>query len=188
MRKKLRMGRTATVATAAALLAGGAGAYAAIPDSQSGTIDACYDNATGAVKVIDRQTGATCPSGSTSLRWNQQGRQGPTGMRGPQGSPGPNTMHWLRLKADGTIKNSGEAVGNWSVMDYGDYQLIKNSAVDVTQCAVFGTPYGYHKLVSVSRYSDSYSYYGNWVIVIENGTDPNGWVDVDVDLTFSCNS
>jgi hypothetical protein len=94
-------------------------------------------------------------------------------------------MHWLRITTNGSIKNSGEYTGNWTVMDYGDYQLIKNSAVDLRQCGVTGTPYGYHKVISVSRYSDDY--YG-YVIIVESGDDPNGWVDTDMDLSFSCKS
>ena len=84
-------GRALTViaGTCAAVAVAG-GAYAAIPSSwQSGSvITSCYD-ATGAVKVIDKEAGAACPAGTTQLQWNQQGRTGPTGPRGAQGAPGP---------------------------------------------------------------------------------------------------
>jgi uncharacterized protein YjbI with pentapeptide repeats len=45
---------------------------AAIP-SANGTISGCYNNKTGALKVIDSEAGKTCASGQTALNWSQNG-------------------------------------------------------------------------------------------------------------------
>lgn len=58
------------------LIAGGGIAYASIP-GPDGTINGCYKTSTGVLSVID--SSSTCPSGSTSLNWNQTGPQGPAG-------------------------------------------------------------------------------------------------------------
>jgi hypothetical protein len=78
----------AAVATVALLAAGGI-AYATIPDS-AGVIHGCYQQATGALRVIDSAT-ESCRSTEAALSWNQTGPpgpQGPAGPAGPQGSPG----------------------------------------------------------------------------------------------------
>jgi hypothetical protein len=62
-------------------------AEAAIPDAQ-GVIHACRHNNTGALRVIDSETGRTCGSNETPLNWNQVGPQGPAGPPGPAGSTG----------------------------------------------------------------------------------------------------
>ncbi len=75
--------------TVAALGAGAAVGVAAIP-SADGTIHACVTTATGAVRIINAEGGATCTAGTeTDLVWNQQGPPGPAGPPGPQGDPGP---------------------------------------------------------------------------------------------------
>jgi type VI secretion system secreted protein Hcp len=74
--------------TVAALGAGAAVGVAAIP-SADGTIHACVTTATGAVRIIDAEAGATCTApGEKDLVWNQQGPAGPAGPAGPQGDPG----------------------------------------------------------------------------------------------------
>src|SRR5512133_305010 len=74
--------------TIAALGAGAAVGVAAIP-SADGTIHACVNTATGAVRVINAEGGVTCTAGTeTDLVWNQQGPPGPAGPAGPQGDPG----------------------------------------------------------------------------------------------------
>jgi hypothetical protein len=76
-----------TAVLVAAAVVGVAGlAYAAIPAS-NGTISACRDSK-GVLKVIDAETGATCPSNQQPLQWNQQGPAGPPGPPGAQGIPG----------------------------------------------------------------------------------------------------
>jgi hypothetical protein len=63
-------------------------AMADIPDS--GIINGCYKTsgaAKGALSIIDRSAGQTCPSGTSPLSWNQTGPQGPAGpsTAGPGG-------------------------------------------------------------------------------------------------------
>src|SRR3954453_23066753 len=75
--------------TVAALGAGAAVGVAAIP-SADGTIHACVTTATGAVRIIDAEAGATCTAGTeTNLVWNQTGPAGPAGPARPPGDPGP---------------------------------------------------------------------------------------------------
>jgi len=50
--------------------------YASTPDS-SGVIHACYNNKSGALKVMDTAKTPQCPKGTTSLVWNQTGPPGP---------------------------------------------------------------------------------------------------------------
>jgi hypothetical protein len=52
---------------------GAAVAVASIPAS-GGTINGCYKNNTGDLRVVD--SAASCPSGYTSLNWNQTGASG----------------------------------------------------------------------------------------------------------------
>jgi hypothetical protein len=63
-------------------LAGAGAALATIPDG--GTINACYTNGTGALRVI----GAQCKGSESPLTWNQTPPQGPKGATGPQGPNG----------------------------------------------------------------------------------------------------
>ncbi len=77
---------------AAGVVAGGFGiAVAAIPGS-NGTISACYDTSSGALRVKDRDAGETCSTGEKAIAWNETGptgRRGPTGPAGPKGPTGP---------------------------------------------------------------------------------------------------
>jgi hypothetical protein len=70
------------------VLTGSAVAFAAIP-SADGTIYGCRESRTGAVIVIDKEAGKTCPSGWVALSWNQKGQPGPIGPPGPAGTMGP---------------------------------------------------------------------------------------------------
>ncbi len=76
-------GLTALVLSASGL------AVASIP-SADGTIQACYDNQSGALRVIDTSAavGGKCAAGQTPLSWNQTGPPGPQGSSGTQGPPG----------------------------------------------------------------------------------------------------
>jgi type VI secretion system secreted protein Hcp len=73
--------------TIAALGAGAAVGVAAIP-SANGTIHACVNTTTGAVRIIDAETGGACVAANNEkeVPWNQQGPPGPAG---PQGDVGP---------------------------------------------------------------------------------------------------
>jgi type VI secretion system secreted protein Hcp len=78
--------------TAAALVAGGAVALAAIP-AADGTIHGCYATGgtpTGALRIVDE--GVNCGAGETAISWNQRGPvgpAGPAGATGPTGDTGP---------------------------------------------------------------------------------------------------
>jgi hypothetical protein len=67
------------VALLALLVAIGGVAVASIP-GQDGVIRGCYDNSTGALRVIDPDAGRSCSGTETALSWNQQG---------PKGDPAP---------------------------------------------------------------------------------------------------
>jgi hypothetical protein len=54
--------------------------------AQSGTISACVNRGTGAMKII--KAGEKCPRTADLLIWNQSGIQGPVGPQGPAGAPG----------------------------------------------------------------------------------------------------
>jgi len=82
-----RRNLVAYVALVAALAAVGGVAYSSIPDPQ-GVIHGCYDNTTGALRVIDTAGPDVCRGGETALDWNQQGQPGPTGHTGLPGPPG----------------------------------------------------------------------------------------------------
>jgi hypothetical protein len=90
--------RTKVLSAGAVVVAVGLGlvlyASATIPDA-SGTIHGCYNNSTGAVRIIDQGRGQTCKvataisPGETPISWNQAGVQGPQGPAGAVGPPGP---------------------------------------------------------------------------------------------------
>ena len=92
--KRLFPGRARLVALAALAvgLAAAGIAYASIPDA-AGIIHGCYapsgamSSGGTALKVVDSPY--ACPTGQTSLTWNQTGPQGPVGPAGPRGSTGP---------------------------------------------------------------------------------------------------
>lgn len=87
MKKWLNIPKRAIVAggIVLALVLGGV-AYASIP-GPDGVIHGCYKNsnpAQGSVLVVD--SAASCPSGFTTLNWNQIGPQGAIGPQGPAGT------------------------------------------------------------------------------------------------------
>jgi hypothetical protein len=63
-------------------------AVAAVPDSTTGSITACYAKKGGAVRVINAENGAKCRKDERRLAWNQRGPAGPRGATGPQGAQG----------------------------------------------------------------------------------------------------
>src|SRR3954454_6651006 len=48
-------------------------AYAAIPNSNTKVISACYSKTSGALRVIDKQSGKTCTTSEKLIEWNQKG-------------------------------------------------------------------------------------------------------------------
>jgi hypothetical protein len=65
--------------------AGGVFAAALIPDA-NGVIHGCYDNKTGALRVVD--SAANCSKNQVPIEWNQRGVAGATGATGPTGATG----------------------------------------------------------------------------------------------------
>jgi hypothetical protein len=86
--------RTLLLTTGGLVVIGGV-AFAAIPDS-NGLINACYDNATGAVRLVDAQPGNCSKTGETGISWNQTGPPGPPGSPGATGTPGGSTAYVAR--------------------------------------------------------------------------------------------
>jgi hypothetical protein len=132
MKLKQKRGFIIGAALAGALATTG-GAFAAIPDSTSGTITSCYDSQ-GYVRVVDAATTSTCPTGTSKLQWNQQGRTGPTGPRGPQGQPGPGDMHWVKTDASGNVL--GKSDSGMTVYTGAGYVYFSVPNVDPSKCAI----------------------------------------------------
>jgi hypothetical protein len=86
VRRVVMLGALLAIAATVAVASG------AIPGA-GGTIDACYTNIGGVVRVIDKAKGEKCTAKlETALSWNQTGPAGPAGAPGPKGAdgaPGP---------------------------------------------------------------------------------------------------
>lgn len=79
------MNRTSLLSTAAVAAVLAPAAFAAIPDS-NGSINACYDNKAGDLRVID--AGGSCGKHESALTWSESGPEGAPGPAGPQGPTG----------------------------------------------------------------------------------------------------
>jgi hypothetical protein len=73
---------------AGATLAFGVGAVGAAVPGVGGEITGCYSKKSGALRVIDAESGKICASGEIPLIWNQKGPEGPTGPQGARGGDG----------------------------------------------------------------------------------------------------
>jgi hypothetical protein len=84
------LGMPRSVLIAATLIVGLAVAAAAALGSASGggTINGCYANNNGALRVIDTAAGGACKTSETALSWQQQGTPGPVGPTGATGATG----------------------------------------------------------------------------------------------------
>jgi hypothetical protein len=103
--------KTLIAAVAAATLAAGGIAWAAVPDS-TGTIHGCYLKAGGIVRVIDEAKGQKClTSLETPLTWNQAGPPGAVGPKGDNGDPGQATDH-----AAVQLPKVGFTHANWTTL------------------------------------------------------------------------
>lgn len=93
-KRSKRTGRARSPVIAGTLIASvvavGAGAYAAIPDSH-GVIHGCYVERSGQLRLTDGEDGdpRPCDRGEVALSWNQRGEPGEAGPPGPQGPEGP---------------------------------------------------------------------------------------------------
>ena len=63
-------------------------AIASIPSTPDGVITGCYSEANGALRVIDKQAGASCKKNEIQVSWNQRGANGEPGATGPAGATG----------------------------------------------------------------------------------------------------
>lgn len=89
MLKRFGQSRLVTAAVASivtATVVGGVAYAVQSPIDGNGVIHACYNAATGGIKL---QTATLCGTGLTALSWNEQGVKGDTGATGPQGPAGP---------------------------------------------------------------------------------------------------
>ncbi len=66
-------------------------ALAGIPDP-NGIITGCYDQKSGALRVIDASAGQQCDAKEAQLTWSQTGPQGP---KGDKGDPGPQGLQGI---------------------------------------------------------------------------------------------
>jgi hypothetical protein len=183
--RRVLKGRKAAIAMATtAALGAGATAYASIPDSQ-GVISSCYDSQ-GYVRAVDAATTSGCPSGTTKLQWNQQGRTGPTGMRGPQGQPGPNNLHWVKVNASGVMTGASDTgVSMYTGVGYA-YFSIPN--IDPSKCAI--TVQAANVMFSDGPITTSYQLYSNYIYARAQQLHPNGTVDwypkTGLDVMVAC--
>ena len=107
---KMRSKLAIVVIGAAAALAIGSIALAAIPDG-GGVVHGCYDKGSGQLRVTDTQTNQPkpCTVKEAALDWSLRGPQGvpgPQGPAGPAGAPGADPV------ADAFVGRFGEDVGN----------------------------------------------------------------------------
>src|SRR5713226_9013862 len=65
------------------VLVAGAVAFADIPDGS--VVHACYEKATGRVRVVDNKG---CQDAERKITWNERGPEGPRGEPGPAGAKG----------------------------------------------------------------------------------------------------
>jgi hypothetical protein len=136
--------RTLVLATALlTVLAGAVVAAAAIPDGQ-GVIHACRSLNTGALRVIDTDSGQTCNSkNEAALTWSQAGPQGPAGPPGPAG--GVSGVHVVSVPGPGefvmrVLCPTGETALSVAFSQAGQLFQVTYSAVPVLDG---GRPIGY---------------------------------------------
>jgi hypothetical protein len=101
-----RRNMVAYLALGIALGAVGGVAYSSIPDPQ-GVIHGCYDNTTGALRVIDSPSDV-CRGGEIALDWNQQGQPGLTGHTGLPGPPGVALTYAKSASGPVALPNPGQ--------------------------------------------------------------------------------
>jgi hypothetical protein len=90
-----RLSRRGAALAVVALAAMGVGAAVAAIPNANGTINGCYNNTNGALRVIDTAKGQTCVKPSeTPIQWSQTGPQGPIGPQGAKGEPGTFAGHF----------------------------------------------------------------------------------------------
>ncbi len=73
MSKRRSLWLAGIAGTVTAVLAAAGVAIAVIPDSGTNVIHSCYDNTTGALRVIDPSKGQSCTASESALNWNGRG-------------------------------------------------------------------------------------------------------------------
>jgi hypothetical protein len=105
--------------TVGLLFVGAGVGWATIPSS-NGQISGCYHKASGALRVINAESGETCNANSElPISWNEAGPKGTTGPRGSTGPQGPTgdagasgVVGYAMVVADGSSNIPGVAVGS----------------------------------------------------------------------------
>jgi hypothetical protein len=95
------------------VLGGGAIGFASIPASD-GTVTACADRTTGAVRLIDTAAGGKhnkCTTRERRVKWSQKGPQGAGGPQGPNGANGANGANGLDGRPGSDAQFNGAAAG-----------------------------------------------------------------------------
>jgi hypothetical protein len=106
------------VAYLALFFALGAGAYAAIPDS-NGVIHGCYQKKKGNLRVV--RAGKRCSKSEKAIAWNQKGLQGPQGVPGTNGATGATGATGAPGRSALTPLQSGETeTGLWGMGFHAD--------------------------------------------------------------------
>jgi hypothetical protein len=161
MRDKLSYANVMATIAVVGVVAGGAGALAALPDS-SGQITACYvpKDVTKTVrqggrrikKVLKKKgavrmlvTGTKCAKGESKLVWNQRGPQGIQGLQGLQGLQGiegaPATRLFAYVQDDGSSNAKipyGPGATGVTEGAVGAYTVTFNRSLD--NCTAFAQP------------------------------------------------
>lgn len=180
-------GRRLTVlvtAAVTAVVAGGVGAYAAIPDA-TGTISGCYTVATGALRVVDNPYAAstpTCASTEKPLTWAQRG---PTGPIGPRGPAGPVNQHWVKISNTNTLIAASEKPDATYFNIPSGYAYVRFVGVDPTKCAITVVP----SAVGTSSYPGlfaGYSVYSGYILAYLKDASGNFAPNVGMDITANC--
>jgi hypothetical protein len=151
---KARRKAMLVVTGAAAALAIGSIAWAAVPDG-NGVIHGCYDKQSGGVRVTDTATNQPkpCTAKEAPLDWNQQGPQGIQGVpgpQGPQGDPGPSgTMVFPRhqnvpvaVSIQTTVGAFGIPLGWTNVLVTAKLVIGTTDSFGVPFCSLVGYPGG----------------------------------------------
>ena len=133
--------RMAAFGGGAALVLGGAAAWASIPSS-NGTIYGCYADSNGATRIIDPGK-KKCSGSESPISWSQRG---PAGARGPQGYTGKTGKTGAAGKngakgAPGTPGTNGLSGYEYVEKPYQDVNLPVNDSFDA-ECPDGKVPLG----------------------------------------------
>ncbi len=169
-------------ATTMAVLTGGV-AYGAIGPAADGTIRACVNTTTGAMRMVD-PAAPTCASGETATSWNQRGATGATGATGPTGPAGDPRRHWIKLNAEGsTIATNRTEHYVWDNRRNGGDGYVYFGGIDPAKCTLTVTPIATTSARTVIGMRVEY----NAPHYFRFSTSVNGSVvAVPVDLTVHC--